>query len=65
MFDCVLLVWNFLCCSIVSSFRMTKISSALYTGDCQLCESPQTVVVAVISFQQAQQWEKKWLGAVI
>lgn len=55
MFDFVLPVWNFLYCSIVSSFRMAKISTALYTSDCQLRESPQTVVVAVSSFQQAQQ----------
>ena len=64
MFDFVLLVWNFLYRSIVSSFRMTKISTALYISDCQLCESPQTVVVAVINFQQAQQGKKKWLGTV-
>lgn len=65
MFDCVPLLWSFPYCSIVSSFRMTKISTSLYAGDCQLCESPQTVVVAVISFQQAQQWKKKLLGTVI
>lgn len=58
MFDFVLSVWNFLYCSIVPSFRMTKISTVLYTSDCQLCESPQTVVVAVISFQQTQPWKK-------
>lgn len=65
MFDFVLSVWNFLYCSIVSSFRMAKISTVLYTSDCQLCELPQTVVVAVTSFQQAQQWKKKWLDTVI
>lgn len=58
MFEFVPSVWNFLHCSIVSSFRMTKISTAPYTSVCQLCESPQTVVVAVTSFRQAQHWKK-------
>lgn len=65
MFDFVPSVSNFLYCSIVSSFRMTKISTAPYTSVCQLCESPQTVVVAVTSFWEAQHWKKKWLGTVI
>lgn len=58
MFDFVLSVWNFLYCSIVSSLRTIKISTALYTSDCPSCEPPQTVVVAVSSFWQAQQWNK-------
>jgi len=61
MFDFVLLVWKFLYRSIVSSFRTTKISTALYTATVS-CESPQTGGVAVSSFQQAQQWGKNRSG---
>lgn len=56
MFDFGFLVWNFLYLSIVSSFRITKISTALYSSDCHLYDSLQTVVGT--SFHQAQQWKK-------
>lgn len=63
MFYFGLLVWNFLYCSIVSSFRMTKISPALYSSDCHLCDSPQTAVGT--SWYIKHSSGKKWFGALI